>query len=138
MEGPKQELPDILFLVLHEGGTLIYAYPPIGKQGHSLASLVSAISALGEQLLGKTEEVSHTSVGKYTVSFLQQGEVIYSLFISKKCEGDFRGLLLTLSDLVRSDFPAQISDGILEMEGGTEDLTRNIEGTIKTYRRLLK
>lgn len=133
MNGEQYEIPDILFIVLHESGNVVYTYPEIGDHSYVLSSLTSAIFSLGEELSGEIMKVASTNIGKRRLFFMKDNEVIYSLFVAEKYDGDFEGLLLALVSLVNSNFPAEIIDGLVKMKGETETLSKRINSTIEAY-----
>lgn len=128
----KQGLPDILFLSLHESGNVIYSFPSLGSQQHVLSSLVSAIFSLGEEF-GKVEDIARSDVGDRRLFFKKEGELIFSLFVSKQQEGRFEGLLSALADIVKEEFPGEIVSGMVQSQDDTSAMTQYIEQTIDAY-----
>ncbi|NIW51909.1 MAG: hypothetical protein GWN17_06760 [Candidatus Korarchaeota archaeon] len=80
-------------------------------------------------------EVVHTTLGEREFFFIKEQGIIYSLFVSKELDGkqDFDNLLLTLVDVIKSDFPADIEGGIVEAKGHPKDLEKKIEATIEQF-----
>lgn len=121
--------------MLHESGNVIFTYPSLGERSHVVSSLVSAIFTLGEEVSGVMTEVVHTTLGKREFFFMKERGIIYSLFVSKELGGkhDFDNLLLTLVDVVKSDFPANIEGGIVQARVHPKKLEHKIEATIEQF-----
>lgn len=127
------EIPDLLFIALHESGTILYIYPSLKTREHVLSSLVSAIFALEKKLAGEIEDVVKARMGDKKSFFLKKDKIIYSLIVSREYETDFKEFLSTLAEMVEEKFPGEVVGGIIKIEGDMKELTETIEEIINTY-----
>jgi len=129
-------IPDILFLVLHESGVIIYTYPELGREQYIISSLLSATIALGEQI-SRGGEVAKMNIGDRVIITIKEDDIIYSLVLSREIEG-LDKLLFSLVEIVKKDFPAEIVDGIVRSRDDTLGLTEQIESTINLFIRAIR
>ena len=124
---------NLIFLVMHEGGAIIYTYPPLEEEQYILSPLVSAVFAILEYISKTENEVMSVSTKDKELFALKKGEVIYALFLSKDLKTYGSDLLLSLIDIVDRDFPAEIVEGIVKVREDTSDLTLIIEKFLKSH-----
>jgi len=127
------EEPDkkIIFVVMHEGGSIIYTYPPLREEQYILSPLVSAVFAILEHISETENEMMSVSTKDREMFALKRGEIIYALFVSKDLKQYGGELLASLIEIINQDFPAEIIDGIVKVREDTSSLTSSIERFLK-------
>ncbi|MEX0567956.1 MAG: hypothetical protein Q6363_002210, partial [Candidatus Njordarchaeota archaeon] len=124
------ELPDILFIILHESGIVIYTYPPIKEQQYILSSLISAIFALSSQLSKKERDIVKMNISGRTLYGLREEDIIYSLLVSEKYPIEGNKTLIAMVDEVKKDFPAEMIDGIVKPKDDTTSIDTRLENIL--------
>ncbi len=137
MSTKKQEIPNIIFLVLHESGIIVYSYPNLGKEQYLLSSLISATMAIGEQISNREGEIASVTIGDRTVLAIRENDIIYAL-ITTKHYAQMNKLLFLMIEETKKNFPAKIVDGIVRSKADTTLLDTRIESLITMHSKVLE
>jgi len=121
----------IIFIVMHEGGTIIYTYPSLKEEHYVLSPLVSAVFAMLEYISKTENEIMYISTKDREMFALKRGEIIYALFVPKELKPYGDKILSSLIEVIEQDFPAEIIEGIVKVREDTSSLTLSIEKFLK-------
>lgn len=126
-----KNIPEFLFIILDEGGNIIYEYPKI-ELSHLYSSLISSIHAIGESIYTDKNIRSFFQINFFwhkMVTFKEQSE-IFSLIMPEDYEQP-KELLITLTETVKNLLSYDLSSGIVRVKKGKEKVDKEIEKILK-------
>lgn len=82
------------FIVLSKGGVPLYSFPRVEEKETAFSSLVSAISALGSEILGKKSGMGEVGFGKKLLLLQEKETILFSLVVPEGGEKEEGGRIL--------------------------------------------
>lgn len=129
----KELIEEIIFIVIHEGGVVIYVYPPQEEEKYLLSSLISAIFAIMDGVSSRENEVVQVSSKDKEMFAMKKGDIIYALFIPKESKINGNKLLLSFFKILNESFPAEIVDGLVKVRTDTRDIDLKIANMLRDH-----